>query len=189
MEHKLKQRLVGAAVLAAIAVIFLPSLLQRDFNQQVSTKTVIPPVQPVEPLLIAEPQRPKNMAEAPKPDRLFVADTPDELIKARPLDTKPVVKIQPEPAENPSPKLGQGNIPEAWVVQVGSFKDAAKAQALTGRLKGDGYKAYQRTFDTSSGKTTRVYVGPKLDKRLAQKIKQELDQSLKLQTMVLAFKP
>ncbi|HNC01880.1 MAG TPA: SPOR domain-containing protein, partial [Agitococcus sp.] len=59
---------------------------------------------------------------------------------------------------------------EAWVVQVASVSDKAKADALSSKLAGKGY----RSRVVKNGDTWKVVVGPELDKGKAQSLKSKL---------------
>ncbi|MFC6978887.1 SPOR domain-containing protein [Microbulbifer taiwanensis] len=74
------------------------------------------------------------------------------------------------------------------MVQVASYREESRAEKLRSRLLDEGYKAYTRAVTTSKGRFVRVFVGPKVSRADAQAAKQELDQLLKAQTLVLKFK-
>lgn len=66
MDDGLKQRLVGAIVLVAIAVLFLPSLFDRDSRRTVDLGSEIPPEPAVTTrmLEVGEPEPPENIPSA-----------------------------------------------------------------------------------------------------------------------------
>ncbi len=70
MEEGLKQRLVGAGVIAALAVIFLPALFDRDERVELDTTSQIPPAPIVEPVNISKPSKPEGI-KVPPADKLF----------------------------------------------------------------------------------------------------------------------
>lgn len=70
MEENLKQRLVGAAVLVALAVIFLPALFDRDERVAIDTTTQIPTAPVIEPVVIPRPTKPENI-KVPPAEKLF----------------------------------------------------------------------------------------------------------------------
>ena len=53
----------------------------------------------------------------------------------------------------------------------------ADIDALIAKLKLNGYAAFAHTAHDSAGDTIRVFVGPKLDRAQAVKIKQKIDQN------------
>ncbi|BFM15375.1 hypothetical protein R50073_15580 [Maricurvus nonylphenolicus] len=178
MDDGLKQRLVGAFVLLALGVLFLPVLFDRDGRLSVDRTTQIPPAPKVEPLVkIPDPVRPANIEPAKKPQEMYLAD-----------ESK---KVSPAPAKQPGKADGltDKGVPKAWMIQVVSYKTQKQAEELRNRLIKDGYKAFTRTVSTAKGKVTRVYVGPKIEKAKAFEVKRKLDKSLKVDSLVLRFEP
>ncbi|MDO8416181.1 MAG: SPOR domain-containing protein [Agitococcus sp.] len=65
---------------------------------------------------------------------------------------------------------------EAWVVQVASFADRSKADALSGKLAGKGYRARV----VKNGEAWKVVVGPELQKEAANGLKGRLSKESSL---------
>ena len=208
MEQAVKQRLVGAMVLAAIAAVTLPVIFDAERPQGVQVPETIPPA-PVYSPVVTQPAQPVALpADRPTEEPVPVADmyamSQDVDAKsaaepASPLTEQKVVaavapavstgKSVPAVPSAPGGKLNQHGTPEAWVVQVAALSDQKKVDALVAELKLRGHTVFTRTSVDSKGKTTRVYVGPKLDKAQALKIKQRIDSEQKLQTIVKPFSP
>jgi len=153
MDEHLKKRLVGAAVLTSLAVIFIPMLLddRKSVPQALPEIPARPPIQDFASSMLTEevpavvPIRPRVMVE--------------EEAKSPPVKQKPD-KVVP-------PRTGLS----AWVVQVGSFSSRDNATKLAQKLR----KAKFQTPDPESveirGKRLwRVRVGPMVDKVLAERI-------------------
>jgi DedD protein len=85
--------------------------------------------------------------------------------------------------------LNHQGLPDAWVVQVGSFTSKETANKLRDDLQADGQKAYVRTTTTNGNTISRVYIGPKLDRNQAFAVKEEMDKRLKIKSMVMRFQP
>lgn len=189
-----KQRIVGALVLAALAVIFLPSLFDREGARYINTTSQIPAAPDIQPIEIAEPQVVEGAGPVPEPEELFQPEPVEQSSTAeaeesqdRPKESAPEENAEKEVAktEDSSPVLDAEGLPHAWVVQVASYGDAARAEKLRTRLMDEGYKSYTRAVTTSKGRFVRVFVGPKVSKADARAAKLELDQLLKAQTLVL----
>ncbi len=208
MRYTLKHRLIGAAVLAAVAVLLLPSFFKEKKEYHVSTKSQIPAA----PSVVAEefkaPLPVPNIEPAPAPETMFVpTDSASEL---------PVSEIPPTTVAAPSSAsvssaastkvvsstvtaqtassvpampLNQKGLPDAWVVQVGSFTTKEAANKLRDDLQADGQKAYVRTTTSGNTAISRVYIGPKLDKNQALALKEQMDRRLKVKSMVMRFQP
>ena len=89
----------------------------------------------------------------------------------------------------PAMPLNQKGLPDAWVVQVGSFTTKEAANKLRDDLQADGQKAYVRTTTSGNTAISRVYIGPKLDKNQALALKEQMDRRLKVKSMVMRFQP
>ncbi|HSX84393.1 MAG TPA: SPOR domain-containing protein [Cellvibrio sp.] len=196
MKDALKQRLVGAVVLAAIGVIFLPGFFKEQQGHQVDTRTQIP-AEPSSPQVTFEtPQQPAEISPAPEPETMFLPPEPEPKAEVEEAsasvasaDSNLVDTTVDTTDEVPELPLGADGIPEAWVVQVASLSNKEAASKLRDELQADGHKAYVRTVTTANGSVTRVFIGPKLDKAEALKVKAEVDKRLKVNAMVLRFKP
>ena len=199
MRYTLKHRLIGAAVLAAIAVLLLPSFFKEKKDYQVNTKSQIP----ARPTMVAEefkpPQPVPNIEPAPAPETMFVpteaapetAATATSSIAAS--SAGPVEKasaaVAAQVSSVPAMPLNSQGLPDAWVVQVGSFSTRESANKLRDELQADGQKAYVRTTTSGGNSISRVYIGPKLDRAQAQAVKEQMDKRLRVKSMVMRFQP
>ncbi len=172
MDDGLKQRLIGAFVLFALAVIFVPVVFDRERIEPVDRKTQIPPAPHVEPVEIERAIAPVVGKQAESAREMFIPD-----------DQK-VVDLQPE-----APSVDENGVPKSWVLQVASFRFEKHAKQLRDRLIADGYAAYIKNVDTSRGKMTRLYVGPKLDKNVLIRQKKEIEDKHKVSSILLRFEP
>jgi DedD protein len=185
MDIALKQRLVGAGVLIALAVIVLPMLLggRPDGTIADSRKIEVPPQPeeldfetrrfPVGESAQARAQEPAESQPArplPVPGRQEVSPSePDETVEA-PVQETPVPTASSETPTLPQP------IPEPptddasrWVVQVASFGSMANANRLSSRLEALGYAVMLDSIRASTGTLHRVRVGPYPDRSAASK--------------------
>lgn len=208
MDDGLKQRLVGALVLVALAVIFLPSLFQRDTRIPIDTTSLIPVAPVVEPVTIDIAQKPEGFDPAPQPGQAYqppvaVVESPSVVepnttdkqeVASNIAPLKPQSIAEPTPTAKPKvvkkalkPGLDSKGIPRAWVVQVASFKASARAKAFNDKLLAKGYRAYIRTLNTQKGTVSRVFVGPVVDQKQATALKKKLDKAYSLNALVLKF--
>ena len=209
LNDGVKQRIVGALVLAALAVIFLPSLFDREGVRYIDVTSQIPPAPDIEPIVIAEPQPVVGIEPAPAVNEVFQPEfvesatpAPDpEAPLPKPAKSEPEVSVaqvapEPEPAkaavtakaEPAKTKLDEHDLPEGWVVQVAAYREEGSAERMRAKLLDAGFRAYTRSVDTPKGRFVRVFVGPKLDKADAQSDKGKLDKLLSTQTLVLRYK-
>lgn len=87
------------------------------------------------------------------------------------------------------PKLSSSGLPEAWVIQVVSYQEKAKASALNQKLQGAGFKSFVRTAVVSGRAVHRVFVGPQILRQQAEDEKARIDRSLGVNSMVIPFEP
>lgn len=195
LDRRLKQRMVGALVLLALAAVFLPMLFNRaDQPRAVRVEAPPMPAAPA-PLQIEtpEPDVPEPaLAEAPASAPAVeaaavavpepVAPPPAAVPAASPAVAPPV---RSEPVAAPASRLDGDGLPLSWSVQLVSLSNAARAQELQQRLRQQGHNAYIRSVDGMQ----RVFVGPLLDKSEAQRLAQEIGRQQRLSPIVVRFQP
>ncbi|MDO8342233.1 MAG: SPOR domain-containing protein [Cellvibrio sp.] len=203
MRESVKHRLIGAAVLAAIAVLFLPSFFKDRQQYQVDTSSQIPGRPSITAVDFNEPTRPEGIEPAPAPETMFLPDE-SEAVPAAQIPPPEQAAVAAEVASSnksissssttsaasvPVMPLNAQGLPDTWVIQVASLSAQAAANKLRDQLQADGHKAYVRAVPGASATTYRVFIGPKQDKAEAIAIKTQLDKRLKVNSLVLPFKP
>ncbi|WP_299591799.1 SPOR domain-containing protein [uncultured Microbulbifer sp.] len=210
LNDGVKQRIVGALVLVALAVIFLPTLFDREGARYIDVTSQIPPAPDIKPIAIAEPQPVEDVEPAPPVAEVFQPDIveqkgpapdPEAVSLEQPAEAEKTPKVAeakptPESAE-PEPQvqlpaeetqLDDKGLPEGWVIQVGAYKESASADRMRSKLLDAGFRAYTRAVDTPKGRLVRVFVGPKLSRVDAQSDKRKLDELLKTETLILRYR-
>lgn len=186
LDKSLKQRIVGALVLVALAVIFLPMLFSRpdDLRQVV----VDAPPMPQTPVLAPVTQEPVIVPE-PEPlpeDPSTMAPPVAEQAPAAVAGVAPPVAVAETPAASkPASRLDQNNLPVTWSVQLASLASLSSAQDLQQKLRSKGYNAYVRSLD---GKN-RVLVGPVVDRAEADRLRDQLGRQQNLNGFIVRFEP
>lgn len=191
MDERLKQRLVGAAVLTSLAVIFIPMLFDtRPPPEQEIVSSNIPekpdggfssrivPLEEGAPMEEAEAAA-QTRAPAPEP-------APGSGSRAG---------AAPQPPPAPPPDASGGAAPggservglTAWAVQLGSFSNEQNAVALIDRLRDKGYTAFVEPAKGGKDTLTRVYVGPELERDAAEQIRGKLEKEFKLKGLVVRY--
>ncbi|WP_339433419.1 MULTISPECIES: SPOR domain-containing protein [unclassified Pseudomonas] len=209
LDKAYKQRMVGALVLVALAVIFLPMLFSRqDEQRQVTVDApaapqapTVPPVQ-LEPVAVPEPQ---DLPQEPVPSDEEVAEqaAPSAPISPAPVASVPVAKPTPAPVAKPIPAPSQpiaaaptkpdttqsrvdaNGLSVSWSVQLASLSSRANAESLQKTLRSQGYNAYIRSAD---GKN-RVFVGPLIERAEADRLRDLLSRQQNLKGFVVRFQP
>ncbi|MBD9575147.1 SPOR domain-containing protein [Pseudomonas sp. PDM23] len=215
LDKGLKQRVVGALVLLALAVIFLPMLFSRedDVRQVVVEAPVMPkppamPTVEVQPTEVPEPQA-EDADDAVPPAEAAPAQAPSAPIAslptqqaqptqpkapvAQPAAPKPAAPAQQPaqaaaaaaPVQQPAQRLDSNNLPVSWSVQLASLSNRARADELQKSLRSQGYNAYVRSFDGMN----RVFVGPVVERAEADRLRDQLGKQQKLNGFVVRFQP
>ncbi|HKJ54177.1 MAG TPA: SPOR domain-containing protein [Gammaproteobacteria bacterium] len=189
MDPNIKNRLVGVIVIFALAVIFLPMILDGSGMRKEKQEVVIPP----QPLVNANPEFEPKIVELqskvdalPELDSRFVDENSDARAEQKrseaaeaPAQTAKASSGSAEqtPAEpEPAPRTGG----DSWVLQVGSFQDRDKALAQRDKLRKSNIAAvFIERFEYQGKESYRVRLGPFLNReqtRVAQnKIKAKHD--------------
>jgi len=203
VRESVKHRLIGAAVLAAIAVLFLPSFFKDRQQYQVDTSSHIPGRPSITAVDFNEPTRPEGIEPAPAPETMFVPDE-TEAVPAEevpPAEQAVVATAATSSEQSTSSKaaatdtsvpvipLNAQGLPDTWVIQVASLSAQTAANKLRDQLQAEGHKAYVRAVPSANTTIYRVFIGPKQDKSEALAIKSQLDKRLKVNSLVLPFKP
>ncbi|MED7666867.1 SPOR domain-containing protein [Pseudomonas moraviensis subsp. stanleyae] len=210
LDKAYKQRMVGALVLVALAVIFLPMLFSRqDEQRQVTVEapaapqpSALPQVQ-MDPVAVPEPQA---LPQEPVPTDEEVAEdaapaapaAPAPTIPAqiaRPATPPPVAKPIPAPAQpitsatskpdTTQSRVDANGLSVSWSVQLASLSSRASAESLQKNLRSQGYNAYIRSAD---GKN-RVFVGPLIERAEADRLRDLLSRQQNLKGFVVRFQP
>ncbi len=203
VDKGLLQRVVGALVLLALAVIFVPMLLNReDENPQVSMEAPTMPETPAAPVIEPQPVEVPTPGSEPFPEEYEIieeapvtsVETPTTPIESAPaLAEPPVAPAPPQaspapsapPAAAPEQRLDAANLPVSWSVQLASLSSRENAESLQKTLRTQGYNAYIRTV----GGMNRVFVGPLIERAEANRLRDVLQRQQKLDGFVVRFEP
>jgi DedD protein len=196
MDPALKQRLLGAAVLIALAIIFVPMFLSNSPQKQESTtlNLDIPPAPDhkfeTRTLPVAGPSAPvANAGATPDdPNKVVTVDThAPQKVDAHPEDATPtptpvVATSTPKPAPEPVKAAPVEPPPAApssgrFAVNLGIYADEAHANTLIGMVKKLGFSAHSEPTEYQGKSALRVRVGPFADRAAAEAARLKIKQS------------
>lgn len=210
MDFLLKQRLIGAVVLVALGVIFIPMLLEGPRGpvmpamQTMPKQQVIPrddvantfpeaeKVLPLPPMSVitepspepAPPAAPEKPVAVPKPVKPIVPAT-KTVSKPVKIEPTPSPKTVIKPAkEDAAPTTTR---PGSWVIQAGSFGSQKNAFTLRDKLRKAGYPTQVERVVLDKGVTYRVRVGPYLKRDRAEEKIDKLNKKFQLKSRVLSY--
>ncbi|CRM15294.1 cell division protein [Pseudomonas sp. 2822-15] len=218
LDSAYKQRMVGALVLVALAVIFLPMLFSRqDEQRQVVVEAPAAPQAPampqvqVEPVVVPEPQA---LPEEPVPsDDEVAAQTPQAapaapvqqsvpVVKPAPAPAAPVVAakpaapapapkpVAPQPAAPGKPDVGQSRIDPNGLPISWSIQLASLAnrESADALQKKLRAQGYNAYIRSADGKN-RVFIGPLIERAEADRLRDLLGRQQNLNGFVVRFQP
>lgn len=178
MDQNTKQRLVGLTVIFALAVIFLPMILDGSGIRQNTLEVEIPP-QPVSKFKPEFEQKivelNDRVEELPNLEpRVADADSSsNQIARLENQDSDDAVKIPEteqkvaEEAVTEQPVAMTGG--DTWVLQVASFKDKPKALVQRDNLRKSNIAAvFVEQFKIDDQVIYRVRLGPFVDREKAK---------------------
>lgn len=219
MASKFQNRLVGAVVLVAVGVIFLPTLLDGDKKYNEDQFAAIPLVpkpgdeQDIESIAPIEqtttPSTPSEGAseamiseavtgiEAQQPSSTTNTPNIEQQIPVTappPVDTKkptqPTEINTPKPAQPPVEETKpQPPKGEAWVIQLGVLTNKANVDQIVAKLHISGYPVYTKPTKIKDKPATLIYIGPSADKAELQAIIPHLKELTELDGKLKAYNP
>ena len=158
LDVSMKQRLIGAVVLIALAVIFLPLLVKDPApDSGVSGVSLRMP---------AEPQGSGDMVTEDLPlDAPGAAPAGGATGMPAPVSAPPAAP-EPDAAATPTPlaAVAAGN----FVVSFGSYKSVADADKVIAALRAAGLPGYREKITSGSTEVQRVRIGPFADQATAE---------------------
>ena len=191
----MKQRIVGALVLVAVAAVVVPIVFDlRHDNATLERPVDIPPKPKdftVRVLPLIHPDKEDADAQTPA---VRPADAPSDGTDApRPAPAAPLppaaVAAVPAPAASapPAAPAPVSDGPQGWAVQVGSFSSEDRAVALRDRLRHRAFTAFVDRATLEAGQNSyRVEVGPELQRSDAEKLQAKLQRDAKLHGIVVS---
>ncbi len=186
IKKRARRRLVGAIALALLAAIVLPVMMEqeprptttdiqitipdRNADGESSRSVVASPDGTSFPTVVPGPEEPLPAAAAE-----LVPAMPEPSVEPASKTAKPeAVKAEAARSESAAAEAARArailegkDVPrgDSFVLQIGAFSDADKAERLAAELKKQGFAAYTEL----AGKVVRVRVGPVAGRSAADK--------------------
>ncbi len=178
MDERLKRRLVGAVVLVSLGVIFIPMLLEGPPGSGAHQRVAEIPPPPAREFI----SRIVPLGKVLKADGHAAPKKPPATLESK------VAPGRKGDAESSAVSKSRQRLGiSAWAVQLGSFASEANAMVLRDRLRKKGYAAFSESVPANEGTVTRVYVGPELLQKNAEKIQRKLEAEFKLEGIVRRY--
>ncbi|MFV2060311.1 MAG: SPOR domain-containing protein [Gammaproteobacteria bacterium] len=206
-ESDFKQRMIGAIVLIALGVIFIPILLNGESDDDMPVFGGNIPerhksITNMKPLNLSSKIAPP---ETNAIETIVVDELSPEIIntsknsKKEPAEKTGAESTQPTKAvQKKIPQVNQAAIADknktttlkatAWVIQVGSFSSKKNALALRNKLRKKKYHAFVEAVMKQSDVSYRVRVGPEVKKITAETTQKRLKKEMKINGIVMKYK-
>lgn len=172
IDSGLKQRLVGAAVVIALAVLFLPAILDGRKAQYFDAALI--------PDTPSDAKLQKLAQQLAKNKRTVKTLKPNT--QSSHSNTN---KTQSQQVKDHS------ELKNAFIIQVASFSDKSNAVKLVETLKKSGFNAFVgREKVKRNGKLlSKVFIGPVIKRSEAEKIMQTIKKTNKLNASIVVYDP
>lgn len=216
LDKGLKQRVVGALVLLALAVIFLPMLFSReDEVRQVVVEAPVMPKPPAMPTVEVQPTEVPELQAEDADNGVPPAETAAAPAPSAPIASLPVQQSQPAQPKAPAPQpVAPKPAAPAQQPAQASAAPAAPAQqpaqrldsnnlpvswsvqlaSLSNRARADELQKSLRSqgynaYVRSFDGMNRVFVGPVVERAEADRLRDQLGKQQKLNGFVVRFQP
>ena len=216
LDKAYKQRMVGALVLVALAVIFLPMLFSRqDEQRQVTVDAPAAPQAPavaqiqMETVAVPEPQ---VLPQEPVPSDDEVAEQAAPaapIASAAPAPAPAPVAKPVAPAPAPAPVVKPTTAPAQPIAALSAKPDTTQSRvdanglsvswsvqlaSLSSRASAESLQKTLRSqgynaYIRSAEGMNRVYVGPLIERAEAERLRDVINRQQKLKGFVVRFQP
>lgn len=211
-DEQLLARLIGAAVLLAIAVIVLPFVLDGSGSQREYEYAETFPVQPERPLVEKSYSSRQPLPAGPSIDDMPVVTIAEPPVLA--VETPAPSEVGDPATQQPEPVVGAGQavradkrgaaqslsapgrstavvaaanqeIPPGFNIQVASFVKDSNALKLLNRLRQENLPAYVNRVDGKKRTIFRVFVGPLNSQVDALALKNLIDRTYRVDSIMV----
>ena len=198
---QIKQRIVGAAVLIALAVIVVPIVLnfghEREWWGHRSSVPEPPPqgfVTRVLPLEQWSRQAKSDLATGTamldRPAQPPASPAPVSPSTPVAKDAAPAPPVKNAPAAAPTAPATSATLAagaEAWVIQLGSFSTKKNADDLQAFLSKKGFRAFVEQGGQGGDNVYRVRIGPEKERERADALRERVEHETQLRAIVLRY--
>lgn len=200
-DEQLLARLIGAAVLLAIAVIVLPFVLDGAGSQREYEYAETFPVQPQRPVAEKSYSSRQPLPQAPEFEEMPVITTAaaPPVLGATDVTETPEISV-PDPvavdnigqaivpgavAMTPVVTVANQEIPMGYNIQVASFVKDTNALKLLNRLRAENLPTYINRVDGKKRAIFRVFAGPISSQIDALALKNRIDRSYRVDSIMV----
>ena len=205
MDPLLKQRMVGASVLVALAVIIIPAWLeqdasapapvvQRDMAPMPTTEFPAAPAK-LDPLVAQEIASGLESSADDLASRISPLEPDNPPLTPLAMDAPVVVavdaanvekiQVQPGPVAATVKPATRPDPSKDWVLQLGSFASKENADSLHAKLRKAGFAAFVAPIEARGKRSYRVRLGGTSNRQDAERLHARLTRELGYSGMVV----
>lgn len=192
-------RVIGAVVLVALAVVFVPVIL--DENELPSGQQVQGSLETSEQDRVVvtslneikgrheQPDQAVNKKAVGKNADPKLAKVLDKVRKQAPVAEKTAVREESSttPVTGTKSQVKSSDLRQGWIVQLGTYKNKQNATRLKKRLAAHGYEVKLEGVKIREGQAVRVRVGPFEEKVTATNMLARINRDLGVNGVVLSL--
>jgi len=190
-EFNPKHRIVGAIVLVAAGVIFLPMLVETHRSADNAGGTVVEIPQQDKKIFVSKitPVTGESDGQnAAAKDKTPVREpaTGKSTPQPEPKPKQPAVASK-TPAVAKAASEKSANTENGWAVRIGTFAQRENAKRIVGVLKKKGFKPRTEDIETAGNKATRVWLGPYGEKVEAQAVRKRILEQTGQEGLIVSY--
>lgn len=203
MDNLVKQRLVGALILVALGVVFWPIIFVARDGDTRELRVAVPEAPPVDlsplpapdsaalrraPLAQAQAQG-SEQGPAPEPlDSDPPLPAPLPALPAR-ADTQAPASLEQARETLQAPAIDADGLPIAYALQVATIGERERAETLRDELLKAGYKGYLQRLRRDERTLYRVLVGPRYQRDDLAPVKEAVDRTWRVESLIIRYLP
>ena len=177
MTDQIKNRVVGAIVLFALAIIFIPKIFDGEKESQ-RREFIAIPKKPIHQV----PRHNDTVNESVINDASMTESTPNELSDNQ-------INDRPEAAPTIVKEQSVGLKTQAWVIKMGTFGNPDNVKAFVKKLRVKGFTAFSVPTVPKVGVNNKVFIGPELNQDVLVKLQPKLKVAFKESGVIEKYNP
>jgi len=181
VTDQIKNRVVGAIVVFALAIIFIPKIYDGE-KESKKREFVTIPKKPAH-------QAPKSY-DTPKMNDVSVVHLNSEQKDATPSKVVNQQAIEESLDQVIDEKKNVTSIKaQAWVIRMGSFGKPDNVNAFVKKLREKGFIAFSVPAIPKPGVSNKVFIGPELNQEVLVKLQPKLKSEFKESGVIVKYNP
>ena len=199
MDNLVKQRLVGALILVALGVVFWPIIFVARDGDTRERRVAVPEAPLVDLSPLPAPDS-AALRRAPLAQGAEQGPAPEPLDSDPPLpgslpalparaDTQAQASLEQARETLQAPAIDADGLPIAYALQVATIGERERAETLRDELLKAGYKGYLQRLRRDERTLYRVLVGPRYQRDDLAPVKEAVDRTWRVESLIIRYLP